>query len=255
VPEQKQYLPIPLEDFELKAGEDGWEFSAYASTFNNRDHGGDIIDRGAFDDTLKARSWRPLLWQHDMREPIGIEKSLKADRKGLLGSWELVDTQRGSDAYKLLKRGAVRSMSIGYIPQEWEWKEEGETRLLKSIDLLENSVVSIPMNEMAQVTAVKRLDPNVPFEDLVAQVKAAVLLGADEAEALAARRAEDERKLSQAHIDALVLLNEELKGSQARIDAILSEARKTDALEGNAAESLLVRLALYRARNRARAHG
>jgi len=255
VPEQKQYLPIPLEDFELKAGTDGWEFTAYASTFDTRDHGGDIIDRRAFDATLQARSWRPLLWQHDMREPIGIEKSLKADRKGLLGSWELVDTQRGSDAYKLLKRCAVRSMSIGYIPQEWEWKEEGETRLLKSIDLLENSVVSIPMNEMAQVTAVKRLDPNVPFEDLVAQVKAAVLLGADEAEALAARRAEDERKLSQAHIDALVLLNEELKGSQARIDAILSEARKTDALEGNAAESLLVRLALYRARNRARAHG
>jgi len=258
VPEQKQYLPIPLEDFELKAGEDGWEFSAYASTFNNRDHGGDIIDRGAFDDTLKARSWRPLLWQHDMGEPIGIEKSLKPDRKGLLGSWELVDTQRGEDAYKLLKRGAVRSMSIGYIPVEWEWKEEGETRVLKSIDLLENSVVSIPMNEMAQVTAVKQhvINPDGPFEDLVAQVKAALLLGADEAEALAARRAEEERKLSQVHIDALVLLNEELKGSQARIEAILSEARKADAPEGNAAtEGLLVRLALYRARQRARARG
>jgi HK97 family phage prohead protease len=257
VPEQKQYLPIPLEDFELKAGEDGWSFTAYASTFGNRDHGGDVIDRHAFDDTLIARSSRPLLWQHDMKEPIGIEKSLKVDRKGLLGTWEIIDTQRGTDAYKLLKRGAVRAMSIGYIPQSWEWQEEGETRVLKSIDLLENSVVSIPMNELAQVTAVKQLaiNPDGPFEDLVAQVKAAVLLGADEAEALAARRAEEERKLSDAHIDALVLLNEELKGSQARIDAILSEARKTDALEGNAAESLLVRLALYRARNRARAHG
>jgi hypothetical protein len=255
VAEQKQYLAVPLEDYDLKAGEDGWQFTAYASTFGNRDHGGDIIESKAFDNTLRARTWRPLLWQHDMREPIGIEKSLKADRRGLLGTWELIDTQRGSDAYKLLKRGAVRSMSIGYIPQEWEWQKDDETRVLKTVDLLENSVVSIPMNEQAQVTAVKNgIDRNVPFEELIAQVKAALLLGADEAEALAARRAEEERKLSQPHIDVLTLLSEELKGSQARIEAILSEARKADAPEGNAAESLLVRLALYRARSRARAH-
>lgn len=250
-------MAIPLDDFELKAGEDGWEFSAYASTFGNRDHGGDIIDRHAFDATLLARSSRPLLWQHDMSEPIGKEKSLRVDRKGLLGTWEIVDTQRGTDAYKLMKRGVVDSMSIGYVPESWEWQEEGKTRVLKSIDLLENSVVSIPMNEKAKVTAVKQhvINPDGPFEDLVAQVKAALLLGADEAEALAARRAEEERKLSPAHIDALVLLNEELKGSQGRIEAILSEARKADAPGGNDAEGLLVRLALYRARNRARRHG
>jgi HK97 family phage prohead protease len=254
--EHKQFLAVPLEDYDLKAGEDGWVFSAYASTYNNRDHGGDVIDPKAFEMTLKSRTWRPLLWQHDMREPIGIEQSLKSDRRGLLGTWELIDTQRGSDAYKLLKRGAVRSMSIGYIPQEWEWREEGETRLLKSVDLLENSVVSIPMNEQAQVTSVKHgIDLNVPFEELIAQVKAALLLGADEAEALFSRRVEDERKLSQAHIDVLTLLDEELKGSQARIEAILSAARAAEAPEGNAAESLRVRLALYQARQRARSRG
>ena len=256
MPEQKQYLAVPLEDYDLKAGEDGWQFTAYASTFGNRDHGGDIIDAKAFDLTLRARTWRPLLWQHDMREPIGIEKSLKSDKRGLLGTWELIDTQRGSDAYKLLKRGAVRSMSIGYIPQDWEWQKEDESRLLKSVDLLENSVVSIPMNEQAQVTSVKHgIDLNVPFEELIAQVKAALLLGADEAEALAARRAEEERKLSPAHIDVLTLLDEELKGSQARIEAILSAARAAEAPEGNAAESLRVRLALYQARQRARSRG
>ncbi len=149
------YKAIPLEVLELKADSDGWSFSAYASTFNTRDHGGDVILPGAFDRTLKSRSFRPLLWQHDMREPIGIEKSLVADRKGLLGTWEIIDTQRGADAYKLLKRGAIRSMSIGYIPGAFEFKDEGETRVLKDIDLLENSVVSIPMNDGAQVQSVK----------------------------------------------------------------------------------------------------
>ena len=252
--ETKQYLAVPLTDYDLKAGEDGWQFTAYASTFNNRDAGGDIIDAKAFDATLRTRTWRPLLWQHDMREPIGIEKSIKADKRGLLGTWELIDTQRGTDAYKLLKRGAVRSMSIGYVPQEWEFQgKDGETRLLKSVDLLENSVVSIPMNEQAVVTQVKAgIDRNVPFEELIAQVQAAVLLGADEAEALAARRAEDERKLSTAHIDVLTLYAEELKGSIARVEAILS-ANRDAAPKGNATDATLALLALRRARERSRA--
>lgn len=252
--EQKRYLAVPLADYELKAGDDGWQFTAYASTFGNRDHGGDIIDSKAFDATLKARAWRPLLWQHDMSEPIGIEKSLKADSRGLLGTWDLVDTQRGTDAYKLLKRGAIRSMSIGYVPQEWSWKDEGETRLLKSVDLLENSVVSIPMNDGAQVQSVKHgINTSVPFEELITQVKAAMLLGVDGAEALAARRAEDERKLSQAHIEVLTLWQEELKDSQRRIEAILSASHDEETKDDSAAV-LLARLALRRARERARRH-
>ena len=151
------YKAIPLEIVDLKAGQDGWSFSAYSSTFNDRDHGGDVILPGAFDRTLKSRKFRPLLWQHDMREPIGIEKSLVPDKKGLLGAWEIIDTQRGQDAYKLLKRGAIRSMSIGYVPEAFEFDDEGQTRVLKDIELLENSVVSIPMNDHATVQSVKHL--------------------------------------------------------------------------------------------------
>ena len=149
------FKSTPLEIISLKAGTDGWEFSAYASTFGNRDHTGDIVSAGAFTQTLKARKRRPLLWQHDMHEPIGIERSLRQDSKGLLGTWDIVDTQRGTDVYKLLKRGAVDSMSIGYIPESFEFEDEGQTRVLKGIDLLENSVVSIPANEQARIQSVK----------------------------------------------------------------------------------------------------
>ena len=152
------YMSTPLELVEIKADSSGaMEFSAYASTFGNKDHGGDVISPGAFKASLTQRKFRPLLWQHDMREPIGIEKSLKEDGKGLLGTWQLVDTQRGREAYTLLKSGAVRSMSIGYIPVEFKFDEGGETRILDRIDLLENSVVSLPMNEQAQVQSVKHV--------------------------------------------------------------------------------------------------
>ena len=145
------YKSTPLELVEIKAGSDGsMQFTAYASTFNNKDHGGDVITKGAFAETLAARKFRPLLWQHDMREPIGIEKSLKEDGKGLLGTWHLVDTQRGQDAYKLLKAGAVRSMSIGYIPSEFAFEDGGDTRLLNKVDLLENSVDLVQETEIGR---------------------------------------------------------------------------------------------------------
>ncbi len=245
------YKAIPLEVVELKAGTDGWSFSAYASIFNKRDLGGDIIERGAFDATLKSNSFRPLLWQHDTTEPIGIEKSLKPDTKGLLGTWDLIDTQRGADAYKLLKRGAVRSMSIGYIPDAFEFDDHGTTRVLKSIELLENSVVSIPMQPAAQVQSVKALpDLNtaVSFEDLVAQLKGYVMLGVQEAEALQSRRLEEQRELTPAHIDALGLLNDELKGSTVRIEAILRAAQQVPAAKAHGALSLHLELVRRRLR-------
>ena len=156
------YKSTPLELVEIKAGDAGMQFTAYSSTFGNTDHGGDIVEKGAFADSLKSRPFRPLLWQHNMSEPIGIEKSIKEDGKGLLGTWQLVDTMRGQEAYKLLKAGAVRSMSIGYIPTKWEFEDTGDgpaemTRRLKAVDLLENSVVSLPMNEEATVQNVKHL--------------------------------------------------------------------------------------------------
>jgi len=49
----------------------------------------------------------------------------------------------------------IRSMSIGYIPKKFEFAEGGENRVLKEIDLLENSVVSVPMNDQARVQSVK----------------------------------------------------------------------------------------------------
>lgn len=154
-----QYLHTPLELLDVKADSSGdMTFTAYASTFGNVDHGGDVVEKGAFKATLQNKNRdRPLLWQHDPRSPIGIEKTIKEDAKGLLGTWQILDTQQGLDAYKLLKAGAVRSMSIGYLPKTWEWQEEGEVRVIKEIDLLENSVVSIPMNDQARIQSVKEI--------------------------------------------------------------------------------------------------
>lgn len=162
------YKSVGFDLQELKARDDGWSFSGYASTFLNIDEGGDVVMPGAFKASLGRR--RPkLLWQHDIAEPLGRVLGLREDDRGLFGEFKISKTARGHDAYQLLKDGAIDSMSIGYIPEDQEFSDSG-IRQLKAVDLLEISVVSIPMNEEALITLVKARSVTPAEPELVASV-------------------------------------------------------------------------------------
>jgi HK97 family phage prohead protease len=148
------YKRVPFELTELKSGPYSWTFTGYASTFGNVDLGGDVVLPGAFADSLKLHPKPRLLWGHDTDEPIGVPISLTEDDRGLRGEWKLSKTNRGQDAYTLLKDGAIDSLSIGYVPIDSEFSSDG-IRKLKALDLREVSLVALPMNESAVVTAVK----------------------------------------------------------------------------------------------------
>ena len=161
-----------LEDLKAR-GDDGWRFSGYASTFGNVDLGGDVMQPGAFKETLGRRLPR-LLWQHDSTEPIGKVLSLVEDDRGLYGDFKLSRTARGGDAYQLLKDGALDSMSIGYVPDEQELDPRG-IRQIKSVELFEVSLVTIPMNTEALVTAVKAASSPAVTGPSVASMRLALL--------------------------------------------------------------------------------
>jgi hypothetical protein len=70
------------------------------------------------------------------------------------------DTQRGRDALALLNDGAIEGISIGYEAVkgaiEYEKAADGRTiRHLKELKLYEFSLVTFPMNELAEITALK----------------------------------------------------------------------------------------------------
>jgi HK97 family phage prohead protease len=171
VPPALTYKPVKFDLQELKARDDGWTFSGYASTFGNVDEGGDVVLKGAFLDSLERRPSPKLLWQHDVGEPLGKVISLREDERGLFGEFKISRTTRGQDAYQLLKDGALDSMSIGYIPADQEFTGDG-VRQLKAVDLLEISVVSIPMNEEALITSIKSAARHVPPHRVIAELKA-----------------------------------------------------------------------------------
>jgi HK97 family phage prohead protease len=134
------------------------QFEGYLSTFGNVDHGGDIVVRGAFKKTLsewKARDeLPPMFWMHQADRVPGKWLAMSEDDDGLYVKGELAETELGNEMHTLLGMKAVRGMSIGYVVEERDYSKEGH-RLLKEIDLWEGSIVSMGMNPLAKVEAVK----------------------------------------------------------------------------------------------------
>ena len=146
---------------EVKANDDKGTFTGYGSIFGNEDQGSDIMQKGAFTKSLEQRpaSKVKLLYQHKTDEPIGIFESMYEDEKGLFVKGRLaMGTQKGREAYELLKMGALDGMSIGFRadPDKQGYNENKRgTRTLKEVDLMEISLVTFPMNERALIENVK----------------------------------------------------------------------------------------------------
>lgn len=143
--------------FEIKeVSENSGAFSGYGSIFGNEDQGGDIVEKGAFKNRMS--SVIPVLWQHNPDEVIGKYKTVIEDDRGLYVEGELaLKTQKGAEAYELLKMKAVSGLSIGYHVDNYEIDKKRNVRVLKEVTLWEVSIVTFPMNTKAKITNVKDL--------------------------------------------------------------------------------------------------
>ena len=147
-------------DFEVKQVGENDDFvfiEGLASTFGNLDRDNDIIAKGAFKNTLTRRKPK-FLYQHRMDQPIGVFDQLFEAEEGLRIKGRMPRANSMvKDIEPLLKMGALDSFSIGFNVVESEDTPDG-TRIIKEIDLWEISLVTIPANAEAIVTAVKELD-------------------------------------------------------------------------------------------------
>ena len=134
---------------------DGAEISGYASVFGTADQGGDVVEKGAYAQSiaaLQAAGQRvKMLWQHDPTQPIGVWDEVREDATGLWVKGRLLDsTQKGREAMALIEAGAIDGLSIGYRTKTAVRNEKGQ-RLLKELELWEVSLVTFPMLPSARV--------------------------------------------------------------------------------------------------------
>lgn len=115
--------------------------AGYAAIFDHPDRGGDIVRRGAF---AQARSGLPLLWQHDRARRAGTVETLHEDARGL----RIV--ARLAPGTPLPKLG--HGLSFGYRVTAMVQRRFRE---LTALELVEISLVSAPMQPLAQVLAVE----------------------------------------------------------------------------------------------------
>lgn len=203
--------------FEIKfSNSDEGCFSGYASVFGNVDSHGDIVDKGAFSDTLaeakRSNSYPAMLLQHGMGAtvedslPIGVWTNMQEDDHGLHVEGKLaLKTQRGRDVHELMKmepRPALNGMSIGYRATKsvMHGKNSPARRTLKAVKLFEVSLVSDPSNGLARVDAVKsamQISNKKELEDFLRDEggfsrKAAKLIASGDVEAAFNLRDEDD---------------------------------------------------------------
>ncbi len=162
--------------FEVKNINKNGVFSGYASTFGNKDRDGDIINKGAFLKSLNdiPASSVKLLWQHDMKQPIGQPISIKEDEHGLRVEGKLFieddpdnnifKVEKAREAFMMLKgvdgQPAVDGFSIGFMIPKGGSETKNGVREINEIKLHEFSVVTFAANPEAVLTGIKSMNIN-----------------------------------------------------------------------------------------------
>lgn len=178
-PEQTKHFGFDIKEMVEAEDQNTAIIKGYGSTFGNVDLGGDIVERGAFEKTLKEKNGKVyFLMDHryDMKNQLGVA-TLREDSKGLYGEFEVnLETEQGKMAYAQAKQakrhGIPLGMSIGYDTVKEEYDSQNDIRRLKELKLYEVSLTMFPMNEEAVMTGVKSLQQRYKkAEELLAQAK------------------------------------------------------------------------------------
>lgn len=135
-----------------------YKFSGYGAVYGNIDMGGDILEPGAFDDSIKQLK-PSLLFNHQENEPVGIFSSITTDEYGLavVGEMPKDDDFVSKRVVPQMRIKSIRGLSVGYAKQEWYEDENGIRHITKAL-LLEISLVHRPMNTKTVITEMKSIN-------------------------------------------------------------------------------------------------
>lgn len=120
----------------------GMMIAGYAAVFDRVDRAGDVIRRGAFADAGIV----PLLLQH-RGGAVGALLTISEDATGLRIAARVDDAA----VARLVRCGALPGLSVGYRARV---VEQGAWRTIRRAELVEISLVAVPMQSAARVERV-----------------------------------------------------------------------------------------------------
>ena len=161
--------------FEFKAElsvDDAGAIKAMAWPFGSGDRVGDWIHKGAF---ATAQAPLPMLFGHKPNDPVGVWNEIKEGRDGLEAKGQLLinDVARAKEVHALVKAKALTGISIGFITRKASARRGGG-RDIKALDLVEISLVTVPMHPGARITSSKSAADAIALSEAIHRAAAAL---------------------------------------------------------------------------------
>jgi len=136
----------------------------YAST-NDIDRAGDVVPASVWEKGIANYLKNPIILAHHKHtEPIGkmVEHRVDATR----GLWiKAKISSAAGQVYKLIKDDVLTAFSIGFRILDAEWNSEAEVFLVKELELMEVSVVSVPCNQNTLFSLSKSFESEEEFNE------------------------------------------------------------------------------------------
>lgn len=155
--------------FSVKAAEgnsDAVYIEGYAST-TDIDRQGDIVPSSVWEKGLQNYLKNPvILAYHDHSKPIGRMTDHKVDSKGL---WIKARISAAAEVFKLIKDDIITAFSIGFRVIDAEYNSAAEAFLIKDLELVEISVVSVPANQNTLFQLSKAFETTEEYENFKRQ--------------------------------------------------------------------------------------
>jgi len=162
---------MPNKTFELfstfkavKDNEDGLYIEGMAST-SAIDRAGDVILASAWDNggLTNFKNNPIILFNHNHNKPIGKATGFSITDAGLKIK-AFISKAAPDGVYQLIKDGILGTFSVGFMIKDADYIEETGGLKIKMAELLETSVVSIPMNQTATFSLAKSFDSTEEYE-------------------------------------------------------------------------------------------
>ena len=246
-------MPLPTADGVI----DSIMIEGYANTINV-DRTGDVIPKTAWEKGLENYLKNPIiLAYHDHDEPIGRMVEHKVDNKGLWIKARI--SAAAEDTFNLIKDGVLTAFSVGFMIKDATYDAMTDLFIIKELELLEISVVSVPCNQDSTFSISKAFDSAEEYDSFKKQfsvgkpakelnastenpvnTKKEKFMDPKEMETLLAKAAEDAAtKAAQAVIDAQTKAATEAAAKAAEEAALEAKISKYVEVGQSGAEKLL----------------
>lgn len=130
----------------------------------------EMLERTVFNKTLGDKANVYANFSHDDSKILGSTKAgtliLNSTDEGLECRCEVPNTSWGHDAWEIITRGDVTTMSFEFVPYEWEEGVNGDTTVLRSakLDSVSFAVSHPAYTGTDSFTALRSLCKDVDFE-------------------------------------------------------------------------------------------